>query len=1340
MSEETGALGASAQMPRHPRATSESLGDGVEYGRYRLLERIGLGGMAEVFKAKSLGVEGFEKLLVIKRIVPQLAAHPAFVKMFVHEAKLAVRLSHANIVQVFDLGRFERGDGGAPSYFIAMEYVPGLDLATVLEGLRSRRKHDAETLPVGAAVYVVGEIAKALDHAHRRTDEQGRPLNVVHRDISPHNVLLSWDGDVKVTDFGIARAGDAVTGDEEVGEGVAPRVSGKIAFMSPEQSRGEPTDARSDLFSLGIVFYQLLVGANPFAAPTRAETARRIVAGEYPPLSIARPDVPQPLAAIVDRLLAKALPERMGTAAELFEELLAFAYTTGERFGASDLAELMATLRATEPEQEIPVLNVLEERSSADEKTPVEVPQPSSEVEDPKPLQSDPGKGDRREVTLLVLPIAEGARREVSNAKEADRSRRLREVLERHGAWVEERSSDQLIAIFGLGDTDGRDGDAAVRAGLSLVRERSEGDASGVGIHSGPISVDDGGLPLHDERFAALLATASRLSRALEGQVALSPVTARLVRRSFLTEPLPADARALVEGVVVRGPLTFEAARTRFVGRRNELKKLGALLATATRGEAQLVLLQGKTGVGKSRLLFEATRRLERGNFKVAFHSCACPLNGVSEPWSALREMLHVLCGTQSDDDPARLLEVKPRLRALGLHDEEVDGVLSLLGVPVGLNAGELRTGIRAGFERMVASLSKDKLHGFAFDDAQALDAETYDAILRIISRQQRLRAVFVFSQRGDGTLDAPSTSGLRALQSKRRLHVVELGELSERETAEFVELQVGARSLPAELLAYVRSCAGGHPLFVEELVRELCDTGVVHVMNGVASLNRASQPTAPRTLRTLIADRVSRLSQRERRVLQGLAILGEPATTTVLAPTLEQALPTIDRHLGTLEQKGLVARTAVTQVRFASPLYQEIVLDAMAPAVRQELHAAAARVYSEMPLGGGDVAERMGAHHVGSGNKDAAVASYWRAGAERYALGQVEASVRAMIRGAELADVQARAVDELLQWLRDIGQAVAHSRNGPGLREVLSTVVREVQQRGDARQKVVALVEAARALAAVNLFEDGFAVLDEVVREELSEPLLEASVLAAECELAGRQGALARALRACGRLEALGTPLDSRTLVAMSVARASTGQTAAALALLERVESTTTADDAPTAVTVAKHRAIVHFYRRDFAMAARESSKAAKLALSAGLRFEAALALHNLGDACDRIGDHPRAYAAFIESLELSRQLEHDRLSNVNQLHLCILDGLRNSEGVEEKLKALIRYADARGYLSDVIEGRYLLARLFAAHGSHDRARRMLLEVCKYAEEQGDSLVVTDARELLAQVTPPTS
>lgn len=1302
-----GELSAGAPKSEAAKSTGET------FGRYRLIEPLGRGGMAEVFKAKSYGVEGFEKVLVVKRIVPELAIHDEFVKMFVREAKLAVRLSHANIVQVFDLGRIDGGD--TPNYFIAMEYVAGADLASVL----ARHRKNKEQLPLGMCAFVASEVAKALDHAHRRHDERGRPLGIVHRDISPHNILLSWDGDVKVTDFGIAKAADTITRDEEQSELEAVRATGKIPFMSPEQTRSERTDARSDLFSLGTVLYQMITSANPFVAPAVSETVRRIGAGEYPPIDLGRHGVPAELKAIVDKLLAVDPEDRFASAADVCEQLIAYSYTSGDRFSAGDLATLLAPMRDGTDGVELEPASVFEEPTSAADQTPVEIPHHSTP---PPPPQSTPETGERREVTMLVVSMGGRGRGEGPD----ELRDRIRDLLERHGAWVEEVTSAQLVALFGLGDTDGRDAEAAVRAALVVVRERRSGAVPSAGAHSGSLNVDDGGIPLKDERLASLQATTQALARATEGQVSISPQTARLVRRSFATEPLPESARAVADaGLVVLG--AHGTVEGRFVGRTDALRSLGAILAAATRSEPQLVVMRGETGLGKSRLLSESKRRLRRGEFNVAFYSASCPLNGATTPWSGLRAMLHVMCGTQEDDDPSRILEVRPRLRALGLDGAQAEAVLGILGVPHHIAAHELRSLLRSAFERMVVSLCRDRLHCFAWDDAQVIDRETLDAMLRVLQRRQQMRAVFLLAQRGELPKRIAKIEGL---------HVLEMAELSERETERLIETRLDARSVPTRLLELVRRCAGGHPLFVEELLRELCDTGAVQVLSGNVVLKSEAHATAPRTLRTLVGDRVSRLPQRERRVLQGIAILGEPAITPVLASILEQPLPSLDRNLTNLVARGLIRRTGATKVRFASPLYREIVLDAMPEQGRQDLHGRAASTYENADVRTkGTTAERVAEHALAAGERERAVDFFWQASAERLDSGQLEAALMTMLRGIKLADVEGRAITELSSWLSQISDTVSQVRHGAGVKDAVAATMREVHKRGDTLQKASALVDVARAFGAVNLFEEAYEAIEKIDFDAIDEVAVKQAALAAEIELAGRQGVFVRAAKAADRLEALGPIEDTRAMLVMALARAGTGDCERGLELLDRVDKLNDPVDDADAVQRQKHRVLIHFNARDFEVAAEQASKLCAMAREAGLRFDTAAALHNLGDACDRLGDHPRAYAAFVESLEITRALEHDRLTALNKMHLCVLDALRKDTSAEERLKALIRFADGKGFLWDVLEGRFQYARMLLHQGDKDGARKQLEVVIEMAERHGHELIGVDARELLATI-----
>ncbi|MCK6587679.1 MAG: protein kinase [Polyangiaceae bacterium] len=1313
------------------------------FGRYRLLERIAEGGMAEVWKAKSYGVLGFEKVLVIKRILPELAKHRKFVDMFVHEAKLAVLLSHANIVQVFDLGKVD-GDARSsapPSYFIAMEYVAGLDLATVLQ--RSRRMKIAA--PPGLAVFIAAEVAKALDYAHRKRAEDGQPLGIVHRDISPQNILLSWEGEVKVTDFGIAKARDTIS-DETDSDVRLGRVRGKLAYMSPEQLRAEPLDGRSDLFSLGVVLYEMIAGSNPFTGASALETVRRIQTSEFPPLDLTRPETPWPLVAIVHRMLAAKPEGRFGDAGHLHEELLGYAYGAGDRFGPNDLARFLASFQEAKGQAEIEPAAVFQERAGADERTPVEVPQPlSMRITGPVPsVRSLPAEmGERREVTALVIAFSSGARSDEaptskrSHAGRADGARipqpdRAREVVARYGAKVIEREVTHMVAIFGLGEADGQDTEAAVRAGLAVVRSRRSGSAS-AGVHVGRILVDPSGLPVRDERLASLIAGAQALARATDDQVAVSPLSARILRSAFTTEALEHGSRAAPEGGrVVTSIRPPSDTGGRFVGRADELKRLGGILAAATARRAQLVILQGDNGIGKTRLIAEMERRLSRGNYNVGFYAAPCPKNGAGTPFSGMTSMLQVLCGIAEGDDEERVLGVLPRLRALGLQDDTAYAVLAQLGAPVRGALSKTSHGLgsllRAAFGKMVQSLCDDRLHCFAWDDAHTMDSATAEAILATANKPgpagTGLRAVFLFSTRDR----IPPV-----LAEAEALHRIALGQLSEEDSGKLLAARINARILPPELIDFCRERAGGHPLFLEELIKELVDSGAVSVLNGIVKTRLEGATAVPRTLRALIATRVSRLDPKDRILVQAAAILGEPILTDVLAALLLQKVAPTDRAVAHLASRDIFRILGPSQVSFASPMHAEIVLDAIPPEIRQELHAAAAEAY--ITVLGDDAlehAERIAQHLYQAGDRDRAATFFARAALLKIRVRQLEPALRLITSALDLADHDKRAPAELLAWLEALADVASRVRAGSDLPAVAARALRRVDSAGSLEHKVLTRLHVARALGAVSYFQGAYALLDEAFALTGDTDELCRKALAVEVEMAVRSGDFARAARAADKIESMGPIRHPRLLIAIAQARAASGNSTAALRALDRAELLGGSDDAVAASEREKQRALVYIFSRDFKAAVAVSARAVDLARSAGLRAETAAALHNLGDASRRLGELPRAYASMTESLEIAESAGFERLVSINRIHLTFLDGLAEAPKALTTLKELIRYADSRGYVTDVLEGRCLLGVLELHRGNLTEAKRELEGVLSMAIAYGNKLVADDAREAL--------
>ncbi|MCA9667924.1 MAG: serine/threonine protein kinase, partial [Myxococcales bacterium] len=268
------------------------------FGRYRLTQLLALGGMAQIYLAKSFGAEGFVKQLVIKRLDPRLANEPFFTDLFINEAKLLVTLSHGNIVPVFDFGRVEGSD-----LFIAMEHVDGVSLRTLLATLQAKRRK----LDPQLAAYITAEICKGLHYAHRKTDARGRVAGIVHRDIKPTNILLSMEGEVKIVDFGVAKLSGRL---ESRG-----RLAGTLAYMSPEQAnRTTKIDRRTDIFSTGLVLYEMLLGRRAYQAVAPRDMLEEARRAELPPLP---DDVPRELARVAELATQREISERYASAYEM---------------------------------------------------------------------------------------------------------------------------------------------------------------------------------------------------------------------------------------------------------------------------------------------------------------------------------------------------------------------------------------------------------------------------------------------------------------------------------------------------------------------------------------------------------------------------------------------------------------------------------------------------------------------------------------------------------------------------------------------------------------------------------------------------------------------------------------------------------------------------------------------------------------------------------------------------------------------------------------------------------------------------------------------------------------
>jgi tetratricopeptide (TPR) repeat protein len=333
------------------------------FGKYLLIDKIGLGGMAEVYLAKQRGIKGFEKVLAIKRILPNLTQDPEFVTMFINEAKLAALLSHQNIVQIFELGHFEN------VYYIAMEYVKGKDLRTVLQ--HSKSLHHPPS--IGQVLLMINQICSGLDYAHRKKDLNGENLNLVHRDISPQNILVSYEGEVKLVDFGIAKA---ASHSSETRTGF---IKGKLSYLSPEQAWGKPVDRRTDIFALGIILYEMLTGYKLFKGENEFSTLEKIREAKVEPApSKLNGRVSPELEAIILKALAKEPENRFQSAAELQMVIEDHMSQKGYDFSTVRLTQYLRGLFAADIQKDIERFRAAEGAAAAHHEDQSTVIRPAS--------------------------------------------------------------------------------------------------------------------------------------------------------------------------------------------------------------------------------------------------------------------------------------------------------------------------------------------------------------------------------------------------------------------------------------------------------------------------------------------------------------------------------------------------------------------------------------------------------------------------------------------------------------------------------------------------------------------------------------------------------------------------------------------------------------------------------------------------------------------------------------------------------------------------------------------------------------------------------------------------
>jgi serine/threonine protein kinase/tetratricopeptide (TPR) repeat protein len=984
---------------------------------FEVIRRLGAGGMAEVFLAKKRGAEGTFKLLVLKRILPAYGSSRRFRTMFAEEAQLATRLNHPNIVQVYDFQDY--GDEGQ---LLSMEYVEGPDLRKLMRAGQAK----GQRLPPYVAAYVIAEIAKGLHYAHERKDEAGKPLDIVHRDVSPQNMLLSFDGAVKIADFGIASAN---LFREEPGV-----LKGKTAYMSPEQARGERVTRRTDIYSLGVVFHELLTGRALHGSAEGQELLEAVRAGRVEPPSTFVRELPADLEEIVMKLLARDPTERFQTGREVASAISRVLLTRQQLIDSHVLESVLAELVPREhtspgvplPEA-IPGLHIgpdASEHASSFSIGPGSVGSDAQPDEATGPGLTQGGLRERagrevRHVAVLTLCIhglaeltAASSPAQAAHALDQLKST-LGEIAFRRGAhfaWSHLPGSELPFAraVVGLMANPARAPLDAVWLAIDVhetIRGASEDLPlplrASIGIVRGIATGqrDKAGHLVQHELTEPATHLADLLGeQAPPGVSWVAGGLYRLVRRDFVWGDAPtikipgAEERNLPLDMRIYSllrPHTREekllemaSASSDLIGRDAELADLhaayyGVVGSGLSTGQVAARVISGEMGIGKTALLTAFLNELPP-DARVLRAECSPALSEV--PFATVSEWLRELTGTRSDQslDEARTLINDALSELAGGEDgpEIIERMAELATGRVRSSVDEAdvarsRQLVSLGLRRFFARAALDAPLVIALDGLQWADRPSRELVIEFLKRPEPLPILVLLLARPDE----------RMLPELENLVRIELKGLSAEHQLRLLQARFGVidgvRTVCADLLPR----AGGNPFFLLEMVDALLERGrfEIHEREGggqeLVSVERPGEAALPlpSTLEQLIADRLNELPLEEQAIVEWLSVAGGPLANEDLialeGPNTEDAVMRLCAR-GLCEQKG-----ELTDVRH--PLTRDVAYRALERRRRVRMHRKLGEYLGRTPLGKGLTAAIV-ARHLARGNAREEAASFF--------------------------------------------------------------------------------------------------------------------------------------------------------------------------------------------------------------------------------------------------------------------------------------------------------------------------------------------------------------------------
>lgn len=1272
---------------------------------FEVLRRLGVGGMAEVFLAKKRGAESTFKLLVVKRILPQFGSSRRFRTMFAEEAQLATRLNHPNIVQVYEFQDY--GDEGQ---LLSMEYVEGPDLRRVMRAARAKHKR----IPPYVSAYIIGEVAKGLHYAHERKDERGKPMAIVHRDVSPQNILLSFEGSVKIADFGIASAN---LFREEPGV-----LKGKTGYMSPEQARGERVDRRTDIYSLGVVFHELLAGRHLHGAAEGQELLEAVRSGQVEPPSLYVRDVPTQLDSIVMRALAHDPNERYQTARDLAAAITRALFQSQQPIDSHSVENVLESLVSREHTSP-GVAAAGAEAGVVEEEVGREPPilHPAitthggsitgSQGSDPEGPALHPRRMRRgqevRHVVIVSLQLhgveqlaeasgPSGAGRFIEQLRST-----LNEIAYKRGArltWHRDRTL--------MGEHLVPSGGATALVGLLANPAKAPADAAwfAVDIHEAIQGACDD-MPVELQASIGIvrgIATGRRDQAGhLVGHVIQEPAIElarmlgqkapaggtwvagglyRLVRRDFVWADAPTIALDSSRGrnmpdnmriyslvrSLTREEKAQEAAKGSgdLIGRDAEFADLQAAFHRAVSrapddaGPITARVVSGEMGIGKSALVSSFVAELPEDTIVVR---AECSPARSEVPYTPLAEWLRSL--TEVDADQS-LEQVRKHLSSLieGFDvGEERDAILDRLSA---LLSGQLAAAIdegdaaqnrrllTAGLRAFIARRSLQSAVVLIGESLQWSDPSSLEAIQDLL-RWSEPWPVLVLLVARPGERVTPYLDGL--------VHI-ELKELSTENQVRLLQTRLGASRGVEQVCADLIPRIGGNPFFLLEMVDALLERGVLELretdknvleLAPVQGIEIGTQ-SLPSTLEQLVADRLEELPPEEQAIVDWLAVAGGPLRMEIMRVLVGAQ---VDEGITRLCARGVCSDSG-DAVDVRHPVTRDVAYSSLDSEMRVEMHRRLGEQLSQSPLARGLTAAIVARHLEAGQAKQAAADHYLEAGRTAHSSYQVRLAKRYFRRAIRLLPADDARCFEAYEALEGICRVQGLRRERKRHLVALRSLARNS---GKARWATVALMRTARfevdighlarALTAAQRAEY-LAKVAELAVDQVQAQALVAEILRDLGDMQGALAAIDRALAASVHPE-VSARLRAEVLGAKGTLLRRVGRVHEAIDAHAEAIAVFRRVGAKRMEAQAKNSLAFSLYALGhFEDAIALGIDAIRIDLSIGGRLQIAKTLSTIGQSYAALGDIERALAYFKRARQ-AHENYHDQDSKSDTL-LC--------------------------------------------------------------------------------------